>query len=76
MDGLEVARRLRGDPDLRGIPALALTAHVGRSDEESAREAGCVGYITKPIDPDAFLSQIAACLASGGAWPISSSGRG
>jgi len=70
MDGLQVACRLRDEPDMRGIPTIALTAHAMRGDEERAREAGCVGYVTKPIDTAAFLDTIAACLAPGGVRPL------
>ena len=63
MDGLEVARRLRDDAETRGIPAIALTAHAMKGDEERAREAGCVGYVTKPIDTAVFLDTVEGCLA-------------
>jgi len=63
MDGLQVARTLRQDPERRGIPIVALTAHAMKGDEERAREAGCVGYIPKPIDILSFPRQIAAYLA-------------
>jgi signal transduction histidine kinase/CheY-like chemotaxis protein len=67
MDGLEVARRLRDDAETRGIPSIALTAHAMKGDEERAREAGCDGYVTKPIDTAVFLSTVERCLAPGGA---------
>ena len=62
MDGLEVARALRDDPDRSGIPIVALTAHAMQGDEKRAREAGCSGYITKPIESARFPTQIAAYL--------------
>ena len=62
MDGLEAARSLRANPDTRGVPVVALTAHVMRGDEGRAREAGCVGYIPKPIDTAQFPKQVAAFL--------------
>jgi signal transduction histidine kinase/CheY-like chemotaxis protein len=67
MDGLEVARRLRDDAETRGIPTIALTAHAMMGDEDRAREAGCVGYVTKPIDRVVFLDTVESCLTSGGA---------
>ncbi len=62
MDGLQVVRLLREDPERRGIPIVALTAHAMRGDEERAREAGCIGYIPKPIDIALFPGQIASYL--------------
>lgn len=50
MDGLELTRRLRADPATQDVIIVALTANAMRGDEESAREAGCNGYIAKPID--------------------------
>lgn len=50
MDGLELTRRLKDDPDTRDIIVVALTAYAMRGDEQRARDAGCSGYIAKPID--------------------------
>jgi two-component system cell cycle response regulator DivK len=63
MNGYEVARRLRRDPLLRGIPIVAVTSHAMAGDRELALEAGCDHYIEKPIDPDTFLVTITAVLA-------------
>jgi two-component system cell cycle response regulator DivK len=49
LDGWEATRRLKADAHLRHIPVLALTAFAMTGDEERAREAGCEGYITKPV---------------------------
>ena len=64
MDGLELTRRLKGDPETRNVVILALTAYAMKGDEERAQRAGCDGYIAKPIDtrrlPDlvrSFLKQ-------------------
>ncbi len=62
LDGLEVARVIAGAPATRAIPVVALTAHAMKGDEVRAREAGCVGYIPKPIDTACFAQQIAAFL--------------
>ncbi len=62
MDGYEIARRLRGEPDLDGIPIVALTSYAMVGDREKALEAGCDGYIEKPINPEIFLDQIEAFL--------------
>jgi two-component system cell cycle response regulator DivK len=58
MDGYEVARRLRSNPELTKIPVLAVTSYAMTGDREKALNAGCNGYIEKPIDPDTFLAQI------------------
>jgi two-component system cell cycle response regulator DivK len=49
LDGWEATRRLKADPGLRHIPVVALTAFAMMGDERRAREAGCDGYITKPV---------------------------
>ena len=61
MDGLAATRALKEDPGLREIPVLALTAHAMQGDELKALEAGCSGYITKPIDTRNFLKTLEPC---------------
>jgi CheY-like chemotaxis protein len=62
MDGLEATRRLRADPTTAGIPIVVVTAHAMKGDEDLAREAGCSGYMSKPIDTRNFVSQIQGFL--------------
>ncbi len=50
VDGLEITRRLRADPETRDIIILAVTAYAMKGDEQRVRDAGCDGYVTKPID--------------------------
>jgi CheY-like chemotaxis protein len=70
MDGLTLTRHLKDDPRLRHVPVVAMTAFAMKGDEEKAREAGCDGYISKPIDTRRLAGQIAAALGrSGGANP-------
>jgi two-component system cell cycle response regulator DivK len=64
MDGLELTRRLRQIPALNGVPIVALTAYAMAHDEANALEAGCNGYITKPIDTRAFPILIRSYLNS------------
>jgi CheY-like chemotaxis protein len=50
MDGLTFAQSLRSVPEAAGVPVVALTSHAMRGDRERAMAAGCVGYLSKPID--------------------------
>lgn len=62
MDGLELSRRLRQNPALEGVIILALSAYAMKDDEVQAREAGCDGYITKPINTRTFVATIRGYL--------------
>jgi len=62
IDGYEVTKRLRANPVLKNIPILAITANVMKGDRERTLEAGCTGYIAKPVDVDALPRLIAAQL--------------
>jgi CheY-like chemotaxis protein len=57
-DGLSLTRQLKDDPNTADIPVVALTAHAMRGDREEAMTAGCVGYISKPIDTRTFGDQV------------------
>jgi CheY-like chemotaxis protein len=58
MDGYTVARRFRADPNFEDIPIIAVTSYAMLGDREKAIEAGCTGYIEKPINPDTFLMEM------------------
>jgi CheY-like chemotaxis protein len=60
MDGWEAARRLKTDPATQSIPIIALTAYASESDRESALQAGCDEYETKPLDLTQLLTKIRA----------------
>lgn len=62
MDGLSVVRQLKDDPRTSTRPVLALTAHAMRGDRDRFIEAGCDGYISKPIDVANFLTAISAYI--------------
>lgn len=62
MDGLTATRRIRDTPEISKIPIIALTANVMQGDKEKTLNAGCDGYIGKPIDVDTFADQITEYL--------------
>ena len=64
IDGLEVTRRIKAMPHLAYIPILAVTASVGPDIELQALDAGCSGYIRKPIDINELPKQVATNIAS------------
>lgn len=65
MDGYAVARALRARQELADVHIVALTSYAMSGDREKALEAGCTGYIEKPINPGTFASQIERFLATG-----------
>jgi two-component system, cell cycle response regulator DivK len=58
MDGYALTAKIKGMPDYMNIPIIAVTANVMRGDREKSLEAGCDGYIQKPIDIDMLAQQI------------------
>lgn len=50
MDGLQLTRHLKAAPETRTIPIVAVTAYAMKGDEAKARDAGCDGYLVKPVD--------------------------
>jgi CheY-like chemotaxis protein len=59
IDGLEATRRLKADSQVSAIPILALTANAMHGDRERCLEAGCDGYIPKPITKNELLNTVA-----------------
>ena len=62
MDGLKATQIIKQDQRLKSIPVIALTSYAKQGDEERAREAGCTGYISKPIDTRKFTETIKGFL--------------
>jgi CheY-like chemotaxis protein len=58
INGLEATSRLKSNDHVKHIPIIALTSYAMQGDEEKALQAGCTGYITKPIDTRKFLKTI------------------
>jgi len=64
MDGYALTAKLRAIPELNQVPIIALTANVMKGDRERSLEAGCDGYLQKPIDIDTLTSQIEKYLTA------------
>ena len=62
MDGLTLTRLLKADDSTKRIRIIALTAFAMKGDEQKALDAGCDGYITKPIDTRSLPDQVARRL--------------
>jgi two-component system cell cycle response regulator DivK len=58
MDGYTLTAKIKTTPGFERVPILALTANVMRGDKEKTLEAGCDGYIQKPLDIDQLLREI------------------
>lgn len=64
IDGLEATRKLKEQPATADIPVIAVTSYAMKGDREKALAAGCAGYVTKPIDKNTFIQEVAAHLGS------------
>lgn len=56
--GLTITAELKADPATRHIPVMAVTAHSMVKDREVLLQAGCDGYVTKPIDVTTFAAEV------------------
>lgn len=63
MDGLEVARRLKADPDTQGIPIILLSAKAQQADIQAGTATGAEEYLTKPFDPLELLQRVGELIA-------------
>lgn len=64
LDGYAAARALKSDASTAGIPIIALTAHALAGEEQKAREAGCDGYLAKPVEPRRVVEAVERLLQS------------
>ncbi|KPA17182.1 diguanylate cyclase [Candidatus Magnetomorum sp. HK-1] len=62
MDGLTATRRIKSSEEYKDIPVIALTAKAMADDEQKALDAGCDGYIIKPIDTRGFISTLTSSI--------------
>jgi CheY-like chemotaxis protein len=63
MDGLELTKRLKANPDTQNIVILALTAYAMKGDDKRMLDSGCDGYISKPVDTRTLPATIVEFLA-------------
>ena len=66
VSGLDITRWIKDDEELAHIPVLAVTAFAMRSDEERVREAGCEGYLSKPIQIGSFIREVEDLIGKNG----------
>ena len=64
IDGWEATRQLKADPSTASIPIIALTAHALATDRAKAQEAGCDGYLAKPVEPRKVVEEVRKHLAA------------
>lgn len=64
MDGLTLTRQLKAQPRYASMPIVAMTAFAMKGDEQKALDAGCSGYITKPVDTRRLPSRVAEYIAA------------
>jgi two-component system cell cycle response regulator DivK len=64
MDGVEVTRTLKADASVGAIPVLAVSAYAMPGDEARMREAGCDGFMTKPLRFAEFVAEVDRLLAA------------
>jgi two-component system cell cycle response regulator DivK len=63
MDGYTLTSKIKTTPGFERVPILAITANVMRGDKEKTLEAGCDGYIQKPLDIDQLVREVERFLA-------------
>jgi DNA-binding response OmpR family regulator len=66
IDGYEVCRRLRNDPDTETIPVLMLTAKTGSRAQKDGFESGADDYVFKPVKAEYLVSRVRALLWADG----------
>jgi two-component system cell cycle response regulator DivK len=64
-DGYLATHDIRQIAELNHVPVVALTANAMKGDRERSLDAGCDGYISKPIDVDRFPNEVAAWIRRG-----------
>jgi two-component system phosphate regulon response regulator PhoB len=65
MDGLEILRRLRGDPKYNSVPIIILSAKADPNTIRTGLDSGADGYITKPYLANSLISRVETLLKAG-----------
>ena len=60
IDGFEVCKRVKNNPDTSAIPVIFLSGNDSDEEKSKGMELGAVDYLTKPIDPDLLISKVKA----------------
>ena len=63
MDGYEVCRRLKAEPSTADIPVVFITGHADDEERAKGLALGAEAYVTKPVEPEELLANVARCLA-------------
>jgi len=58
LDGYEAAKQIKANKEISNIPIIAITSFAMIGDKEKAMNAGCDGYIEKPINPETFIAEL------------------
>lgn len=67
ISGLDVTKWLKGDPETKDIPVVAVTASAMKGDEEKIRAGGCDAYLAKPITVSSFIAMVKSFLETSSA---------
>lgn len=62
IDGWHLAKKIRSNPDTAEIPVVAVSAHILPRDRQEALEAGCNGFLNKPLDVANFVTKMESFL--------------
>jgi two-component system, cell cycle response regulator DivK len=62
INGMDVTRMIRKEESKQSVPIIAITSYAMTGDRQKALDAGCTGYIEKPIDPETFLETVLTYL--------------
>ncbi|MBV9773498.1 MAG: response regulator [Gemmatimonadetes bacterium] len=65
LDGFGATERIKGDPKTEHIPVVIMTAHAYGSVGKRAREAGCDGFLAKPVEPRRVLEEVERRIGPG-----------
>ena len=63
MDGYEVCQRLKAEPATANIPVVFVTGHADDEERAKGLALGAAAYVTKPVEPEELLANVARCLA-------------